>query len=121
MLVLGLVAFLLIERGGKPEAEIIIPQQDARLPAGNITIRIRAIGADDSITWELFYTRAATPAERIGIGSGNGLVQRIDIRPGRGQHLLYLPEPDTYRLHLVVRDSKRGDSEDIVEFTVVQP
>jgi hypothetical protein len=121
MLLLGLVALLLIERGGKPEAEIISPQQDERWPAGNVTIRIRAIGADESITWELSYTRSATAAERISIGSGKGSVPRIDIRPGRGQHLVYLPEPDVYRLHLVVSDPKRGETEETVEFTVVQP
>jgi hypothetical protein len=121
MLLLGLVAFLLIERGGKPEAEIISPQQDAHLPAGNVTIRIRAIGADESITWELSYTRAAAPAERISIASGNGSVPRIDVRPGYGLHLLNLPEPDVYQLHLVVSDPKHGETEDAVEFTVVQP
>ena len=112
---IGLVAILMSNDSPQPRVSIVSPDDNARLEAGRIAVRIRVQELEVAV-WQLSLKGPHTAGEWKTLARGSSAPQYSAL--GAGIHFIELAQPGEYELHLEVTDSAGSLIEDSTHFGI---
>ena len=112
---IGLVAILVSNDSRHPQVAIVSPDDNARLEAGRIAVRIR-VQEIEVAAWQLSLKGPHTAGEWMTLARGSSVPQYSAL--GAGIHFIELAQPGEYELHLEVTGSAGILIEDFTHFRI---